>query len=54
MSDPEARVDAAWDVARREERAEQDEHLADDAALDERLIDALRSDDAEHNQDDPD
>jgi len=54
MSDPEARLDAAWDAARRQERAEQAEQLADDAALAERLVDALRSDDAEHNQDDPD
>ena len=54
MSDPEARLDAAWDAARRQERAEQQEHLADDAALAERLVDALRSDDAEHNKENSD
>jgi len=54
MSDPGARLDAAWDAAHRQERAEQDEHLAEDAALAERLVDALRGDDAEHNQENPD
>ena len=53
MCDPEARLDVAWDAARRQERAEQDEHIAEDAALAERLVDALRSDDDEHDQDDP-
>jgi len=54
MSDPEARLTEAWDAARRQERAERHEDLADDAALAERLVDALRSDDAEHNKENPD
>ena len=52
MSDPHDGVDAAWEAARDEERAERDEHIADDAAQAERLVQALGADEAEQEQGD--
>ena len=50
MSDPNDRLDTAWEVARHEERAERDDHIADDAAQAERLIQALSTDEADQEQ----